>query len=127
MKAHSHANQVAGVALIALFWQFSPIKQRCLNRCHAHPELAAFGAVADFHAFRFRITHGIRCAASCWALMLFPMLLPHGPVVAMATVAVLIFRERLEHPRPPCWRLRGLGKMARIVVAQARIRLSPSG
>jgi predicted metal-binding membrane protein len=113
----------AGVALIALVWQFSPLKQRCLNRCHAHSELAAFGAAADFDALRFGVTHGIWCAGSCWAWMLFPMLLPHGHVVAMATVAVLIFSERLEPPRPPRWRRRGLGKAIRIVVAQARIRL----
>jgi len=113
----------AGVVLIALVWQFSPIKQRCLNRCHAHTELAAFGAAADFDALRFGTTHGIWCAGSCWALMLFPMLLPQGHVVAMATVAVLIFSERLEQPRPPCWCWRGLGKVIRIVIAQARIRL----
>jgi len=113
----------AGVVLIALVWQFSPVKQRCLNRCHAHTELAAFGAAADLDAFRFGITHGMWCASSCWALMLFPMLLPRGHVVAMAAVAVLIFSERLEEPRPPSWRWRGLGKAMRIVVAQARIRL----
>ena len=113
----------AGVVLIALVWQFSPVKQRCLNRCHAHTELAAFGAAADFDAIRFGLIHGIWCAGSCWALMLFPMLLSRGHVVAMATVAVLIFSERLDQPRPPCWRWRGLGKAIRIVVAQARIRL----
>jgi|SRR5271165_506042 len=113
----------AGVGVIALVWQFSPIKQRCLNRCHAHTEVAAFGAAADFDALRFGVTHGIWCAGSCWALMLFPMLLPRGHVVAMATMAVLIFGERLERPMPPCWRWRGLGKLTRTVVAQARIRL----
>lgn len=113
----------AGVVLIGLVWQFSPIKQRCLNRCHAHTELAAFGAAADFHVLRFGMIHGIWCAGSCWALMLFPMLLPRGHVVAMATVAGLIFSERLEQPMPPCWRRRGCGKAIRIVIAQARIRL----
>jgi predicted metal-binding membrane protein len=117
----------AGVILIALVWQFSPVKQRCLNRCHAHTELAAFGAAADFDALRFGIAHGIWCAGSCWALMLFPMLLPRGHVVAMAAVTVLIFSERLEHPRPPSWRWRGFGKLKRIVVAQARIRLQALG
>jgi predicted metal-binding membrane protein len=112
----------AGVLLIAIVWQTSPIKQRCLNRCHAHTELAAFGAAADFDALRFGIAHGIWCAGSCWALMLFPMLLPWGHVVAMAMVTVLIFGERLEHPVPPGWRWRGLGRLIRIVGAQVRIR-----
>ena len=113
----------ACLLLVALVWQCSPIKQRCLNRCHAHAELAAFGAAADFGALHFGITHGIWCAGSCWALMLFPMLLPRGHVVAMATVAVLIFSERLEQPMPPRWRWRGLGKVKRLVVAQARMRV----
>ena len=112
-----------GMVLIASVWQFSPIKQRCLNRCHAHAELAAFGIAADFDALRFGMTHGIWCAGSCWALMLFPMVLPRGHVLAMAAVAVLIFSERLEQPTPPCWRWRGLGRAIRIVVVQARIRL----
>jgi predicted metal-binding membrane protein len=112
-----------GMLLTALIWQSSPIKQCCLNRCHAHTELAAFGAAADFDALRFGITHGIWCAGSCWALMLFPMLLPRCHVAAMAIVTVLIFSERLEQPMPPCWRWRGLGKLKRIVAAQARIRL----
>jgi predicted metal-binding membrane protein len=112
-----------GMALIASVWQFSPIKQQCLNRCHARAGLAAFGVAADFDALRFGMTHGIWCAGSCWALMLFAMVLPRGHVLAMAAVAVLVFSERLEQPTPPCWRLRGLGRAIRIVVVHARIHL----
>jgi predicted metal-binding membrane protein len=113
----------AGVTLLAIVWQLSPVKQRCLNRCHAHTELAAFGVAADLDALRFGASHGVWCAGSCWALMLSSMLLPRGHVAAMALVAVLTFSERLEYPRPPRWRWRGLGKVSRIAVAQARIRL----
>jgi predicted metal-binding membrane protein len=113
----------AGVTLFALVWQLSPVKQRCLNRGHAHTELAAFGVAADLDALRFGASHGVWCAGSCWALMLSPMLLPQGHVAAMAIIAVLTFSERLEHPRPPRWRWRGLGKVSRIAAAQARIRL----
>ncbi len=121
----------AGGILLAIVWQLSPVKQRCLspvkqrclNRCHAQTELAAFGVAADLDALRFGASHGAWCAGSCWALMLSPMLLPRGHVAAMAIVAVLIFSERLEHPRPPRWRWRGLGKVTRIAAVQARIRL----
>jgi predicted metal-binding membrane protein len=112
-----------GVTLLAIVWQLSPVKQRCLNRGHAHTELAAFGVAADLDALRFGASHGVWCAGSCWALMLSPMLLPRGHVAAMAIVAVLTFSERLEHPRPPRWRWRGLGKVSRIAATQARIRL----
>lgn len=113
----------AAVVLIATAWQFSPVKQRCLNRCYAHPALAAFGGAADFDALRFGMAHGAWCVGSCWALMLAPMLLPRAHVLAMAIVALLIFSERLEDPAPLCWRWRGFGKAARIVIAQAQMRL----
>lgn len=113
----------AAVTLIAIVWQLSPVKQRCLNRCHAHTGLAAFGVAADLDALRFGVSHGVWCVGSCWALMLAPMLLPQGHVAGMAIVTVLTCSERLEHPRPPGWRWRGLGKVSRIVAAQTRIRL----
>ena len=113
--------------LIAVVWQFSPVKQRSLNRCHSHKELAAFGAAADLAALCFGMGHGIWCACSCWAWMLCPMLLPHGHLIAMAAVAILLFCERLEQPQPPSWRVRGLGKAARILIAQARIHLRTNG
>jgi predicted metal-binding membrane protein len=114
-----------GVGIVALVWQCSPLKQRCLNRLHNHSELAAFGAAADLDALRFGITHGVWCAGSCWALMLLPMLLLEGHFVAMAAVTFLIISERLEKPRPLSWRLRFRGKLMRILIAQTRIRLHP--
>lgn len=112
-----------GVGIIALVWQCSPIKQRCLNRGHNHRELAAFGIAADLDALRFGITHGVWCVGSCWALMLFPMMLSEGHFAAMAAVSFLIISERLEQPRPLSWRLCLRGKLMRIVIAQTRIRL----
>lgn len=112
-----------GVGIIAFVWQCSPVKQRCLNRGHNHSELAAFGIAADLDALRFGVTHGVWCVGSCWALMLFPMLLSQGHFAAMAVVTFVMTSERLEQPRPLSWRLRVPGKLLRIVVAQTRIRL----
>lgn len=113
----------AGAGVIALVWQCSPVKQRCLNRGHNHSELAAFGVAADLDALRFGLTHGVWCVGSCWALMLLPMLLPQGHFAAMAVVSYVMASERLEGPRPLGWRLRFPGKLMRIAVAQTRIRL----
>jgi hypothetical protein len=55
--------------------------------------------------------------------MLLPMVLTSGHAIAMAAVTVVIVSERFEHPAPPCWRWRGLGKVKRMLVAQARIRV----
>jgi predicted metal-binding membrane protein len=96
-----------GAALIALGWQFSPLKQRCLNRCHAYRPLAAFGLKADTDACRMGLGHGVWCVGSCWALMLFTVLLPQGHLAAMLLVSLLMLCERLDPPATPCWRLRG--------------------
>jgi predicted metal-binding membrane protein len=111
---------VAG--LITCVWQASPFKQRCLNGCHENRPLRVFGLEADLDAFRFGWTHGIWCAGSCSGLMLFPMLLPEGHLMAMAAVAILIFCEQLEDPEPPRWKIRGLGKAGRMIAARVRVR-----
>jgi predicted metal-binding membrane protein len=110
----------ATAALLALVWQCSPLKQRCLNRSHNHSELAAFGLAADRDALGFGLTHGAWCVGSCWALMLLPMLLGHAHLAAMIVVTIVMIGERLEAPAPLRWRLRGPGKLMRIVIAQMR-------
>ncbi|WP_176441544.1 DUF2182 domain-containing protein [Granulicella rosea] len=110
------------VGAAALVWQASPAKQRCLNRGHAHPALAAFGGAADRSALRFGALHGIWCAGSCWAWMLLPMLLPRGRLLAMAAVGGLIFCERMERPERPCWKMRGLGRAVRMGMARVQTR-----
>jgi predicted metal-binding membrane protein len=111
------------VGIVAFVWQCSPMKQRCLNRNHNHRELAAFGFAADLDVLRFGVTHGLWCVGSCWALMLFPILLSEGHLAAMAAVSLLMISERLEQPQRLSWGLRLHGKLMRIVVAQTRIRL----
>jgi predicted metal-binding membrane protein len=119
MAPHSYGPAVAA-GLLALVWQCSPLKQRCLNRGHNHSELAAFGAAADRDALVFGITHGGWCVGSCWALMLLPMLLVQGHMLMMVAVTIVMVGERFESPGPLRWRLRGPGKLFRIVLAQTR-------
>jgi predicted metal-binding membrane protein len=111
------------VAIVALIWQCSPVKQRCLNRCHLRHPLSAFGRSAEYDAISFGFMHGVWCTGSCWVWMLLPLLLPRGHFVAMVPIAALILSERLEHPDSLRWRWRGPGKAIRILIAQARIRL----
>ena len=108
------------VALLAVVWQVSPFKQRCLNRCHAHRSLSPFGLAADWDATRLGFEHGFWCTASCWAAMLFPMLLPQGHFVAMFGVTILMFCERLDPPGTPEWRLRGFGTAWRYLILRLR-------
>jgi predicted metal-binding membrane protein len=113
-------------AATAISWQVSPAKQWCLNGCHRQPQLAAFGAAADRDAFNFGLTNGASCTGTCWALMWLTLFVGHGHVVAMLTVALFAFAERLESPAPLRWRWRGPGKALRIAAAQARMRLAPA-
>ncbi|MCU1348763.1 MAG: hypothetical protein JWO56_1793 [Acidobacteria bacterium] len=114
---------LAGAVLAIATWQCSPVKQRCLNRCHAQSELSAFGAAADRDALRFGLTHALWCIGSCFALMLLPMLLSRGHLPAMAAVTLWLAGERLEKPAAPRWRWRGPAKAVRIAVGQMRVRL----
>lgn len=111
-------------AAVAMLWQVSPAKQWCLNRCHGRPPLAASGAPADRAAFDFGLSHGAACVGACWALMLMPLFVGRGHVLAMLAVMLFAFAERLERAAPLAWRWRGSGKAFRIIAAQARIHLA---
>lgn len=111
--------------LVACVWQVSPLKQRCLNRCHAHRPLSAFGLKADVDALRLGLRHGLWCIGTCWALMLAMVLMPGWQLAAMVVVAVLAFCERLDPPSAPAWRLRGFrtaGLWLRREIVHARLR-----
>lgn len=107
---------------VALFWQFSPTKQKCLNRCHSHPPLAAFGIPAKLDALRFGLSHGAWCVGSCWAVMLLPAAFSRHLVV-MAAITLWLAAERLETPVSPRWRWRGPAKALRILYTQTQIIL----
>lgn len=107
-----------GVGLIALIWQFSPIKQRFLNRGHDHKTLSAFGWAIYRDSFVYGLEHGVWCVGSGWALMLFPMLLPQGHNAAMLLVTFIMISEHLEHPQKPIWKIDGRLKLYHYVKAQ---------
>ena len=98
---------VACAGLLALLWQVSPVKQHCLNRCHARPRIAAFGASAAASALGYGLAYGRWCVAASAPLMVLPLLLPAGHLAAMAAVALFLFAERIERPARPRWGWRG--------------------
>lgn len=111
------------VGIIMVLWQFSPIKQYCLNFGHQHHILSTFGWATYRDAFRFGLKHGAWCVGSGWAMMLFPMLLQEWHNVAMLFVTFLMISEHLEHPKPPRWYFDLRLKLLRIIIAQTKIRL----
>ena len=99
-------SEIVLLVLAAVVWQCSPLRQICLNRCHGHADLAAFGMAADLSAVRFGFTHGFWCVGSCWALMLLP-LMPQAHMPAMLIVTMVVFSDRLARPALPAWRWPG--------------------
>lgn len=112
-----------GVGIIAAIWQFSPVKQRCLNRGHDHIPLASFGPEANRDAVMFGMMHGVWCVGAGWALMLFPMLLPAGHNLAMIVVTFIMISEHMEHPRFPRWHFSFRLKLLHIIIARTRTHL----
>lgn len=113
-----------GLLIVAVVWQFSPMKQLFLNKGHDHWTLAAFGWKANKDALFYGVMHGIWCVGSGWAIMLFPMLLSKGHDLAMIVVTFIMISEHLEHPRFPKWNLNLRLRLFKIFIAQTKIRLS---
>ena len=114
------------VGIATLVWQWSPLRQQCLNRGHEYRPLTAFGRAADRDASLFGVSHAAWCVGSGWAIMLFPMTLPTGHIPAMILVTFLMASEHLEAPRVPRWRLSARRKLMRLLFAQSEIRLKQS-
>jgi predicted metal-binding membrane protein len=106
----------AVVVLVAvLVWQFSPAKQRCLNRRRAHPALAAFGRRADTEAARFGLSHGAWCVGSCGPAMLLPLVVGADQLAVMAAVTAWLWAEQFDKPVATRWRVRLPVTAARIL------------
>ena len=105
---------------LGILWQCSPFKQRCLNRGHNHPALAAFGGAAERAVVRFGVTHALWCVGSCWALMLLSLAVPYGHAPAMIAVSLWVWSERIEPRQRPGWRFQFPLKAARAVLFFAR-------
>jgi predicted metal-binding membrane protein len=91
-----NASRIAGAVLVAAgFYQFSPLKRRCLTKCRS-PLSFILGSWRDGRggAFLMGLQHGMYCLGCCW--LLFVILFPLGVmnVAAMAVITLLIFAEK---------------------------------
>jgi predicted metal-binding membrane protein len=113
---------ISVVALLALIWQVSPIKQACLNRCHRLPALSAFGLAADLDALGFGVGHALWCVGTCGPLMLLAESVQAGTglIVAMPIAALFMLAERFERPGPFVWRLRLPLRLPKMLVSRLR-------
>lgn len=91
---------------LAVLWQFTPGKQRCLNGHHSRPPLAAFGWPAAVCSLRYGAQFALWCIGSCWTLMLLPLAVPTQQLAVMAAATLWIWAEQLEFPAQVRWRIR---------------------
>lgn len=103
MDAHQSLWLAPAVGMVALIWQCTPWKQYCLNKGHQHPPIPTFGPAASREAIYYGLSHGCWCVASGWALMLFPLTLPEGHLLAMALLTPVMLSEHMTGRRPAQW------------------------
>jgi predicted metal-binding membrane protein len=128
----AHPQLIIGATLLgAGLWQFSPIRDRCLDECRS-----PFGFVVNRwravslrrESFLMGVAHGAFCVGCCWSLMLVMFGVGLGSVGAMLGLGALTAIEknlpwgrRLTHPLAV-----GLGP-ASVVVAHAGLDRRPVG
>lgn len=87
---------IAGlILLIAGLYQFTPLKQACLNKCrNPFTTLFANWRTSTLGVFRLGIEQGAWCLGCCWALMLIMLAVGSMNVVWMAALTLFTFLEK---------------------------------
>lgn len=87
----------AGVLAAAGLFQFSALKYRCLDECHAPFGFVSarwHGRAPSLEALRLGIDHGVFCVGCCWALMALMFVVGVGNVGWMLALAVVMAAEK---------------------------------
>lgn len=115
----------ASVLLLAGVYQFSPLKNRCLNACRSplsflmtHGGRMARGTLGYLDV---GARHGLFCLGCCWMLMVILVLLGVMNILWMVLVAAVIFAEKVTRFGPALAKLTG----ATVAVAAAALVVMP--
>jgi len=87
----------AGVLGAAGAFQFSALKYRCLEQCHAPFGFVSsrwHGVAPAREALRLGVDHGVFCVGCCWALMLLMFVVGVGSVGWMLAIALVMAAEK---------------------------------
>lgn len=86
----------AAVLIVAGAYQFSPLKDSCLNTCRTPVGFFLTNwASGRTGAFRMGFKHGVICVGCCWALMAILFVLGVMNLLAILLVATLVAFEKL--------------------------------
>jgi len=87
----------AGLLALAGAFQFSRLKERCLDRCRSPVSFVTshwHGRAAARQAFLLGVDHGVFCVGCCWALMLLTFLVGMGSLAWMLALGTVMAVEK---------------------------------
>jgi len=93
---HHHPWMIAGTTLVlAGGFQFSSLKEQCLNACrHPYSFLTHHYQRGLYAAWSLGLRHGLYCLGCCWALMLVMFAMGLGHFTWMIVLTVVMTLER---------------------------------
>jgi predicted metal-binding membrane protein len=80
----------------AALWQLTRAKRRAILACRRTVPLPPMGRPADVACVTFAFVQGMRCATSCWPLMLLMAVAPHTLTLMLAATLIVVAEERLS-------------------------------
>ncbi|CAN5802498.1 MAG: DUF2182 domain-containing protein [Chloroflexota bacterium] len=84
------------VLVLAGVFQFTPLKERCLDECRDPLSFIwRFYARGPMAAWKLGLRHGLFCLGCCWALMLTMFAVGMGSLVWMTTLAGIMVIEKV--------------------------------
>jgi len=84
-----------GVIAVAGAFQFSRLKDRCMDRCrHPGTFLVRYYQPGTAGAFTLGVRHGLFCLGCCWALMLVMFMVGIANLAWMVPLALLMLYEK---------------------------------
>jgi predicted metal-binding membrane protein len=94
----AHPQLIIGATLLAAgLWQFSPLRDRCLDECRSPLGFLMDrwrGASAQREAVAMGVAHGAFCVGCCWSLMLVMFGVGLGSLTAMLALGAVTAVEK---------------------------------
>ena len=94
----AHPQLIVGATLLAAgLWQFSPLRDRCLDECRTPLGFVVArwrGTSERREAFSMGIAHGVFCVGCCWSLMLVMFGVGLGSLTAMLVLGAITAAEK---------------------------------
>ncbi len=109
----SHKGLAALLLIFAGIYQFTELKQACLNKCRS-PLSFFFANWSDRTGdiFKLGLRQGVFCLGCCWALMLIMFVAGVMNVIWMVLLTVLMVAEKTVTQADPLRRIAGFGLIA---------------